>query len=76
MGPRHHKMKLAGSRTLHYKMGVHSAKKQQAGFHFKWNAVGRDPPPPYGLRPIASKQSAGTHLSAMTQNSLHGGTPV
>jgi hypothetical protein len=25
---------------------------------------------------IASKQSDGTHLSAITQNSRHGGTPV
>ena len=30
----------------------------------------------YRLRPIAIRQSAGTHLSAMMQKSLHGGTPV
>ena len=30
----------------------------------------------YAFRPIASRHSAGTHLSAMTQKSLHGGTPV
>jgi hypothetical protein len=29
-----------------------------------------------GIRRIASRQSAGTHWSAITQKSLHGGSPV
>ncbi len=49
----------------------------------KWaSGAGRTPGPPCfqarldDIRLIASKQSAGTHLSAMTQNSLQGGRPV
>ena len=30
----------------------------------------------YGFRRMASRQAAGTHLSAMTQKSLQGGKPV
>ena len=30
----------------------------------------------YGFRPIASRHSAGTHMSAMMQKSRPGGTPV
>ena len=49
----------------------------------EWLAGTSRKPVPPGFRPrlddiplSASKQSAGTHLSAMTQKSLHGGKPV
>lgn len=54
--------------------------RQKGVFHILWNDSvilrWEGVPQTYGLRSMASRQSAGTHLSAMTQKSLHGGTPV
>ena len=66
----------------HFPLKVESAGRTRRRLREWPTDTGRPPVPPgfqTGLEASllnASRQSAGTHLSAMTQNSLHGGKPV
>jgi hypothetical protein len=58
-----------------YRIQGGSAKKQAVVFTFKVTTDGARASYRFFFG-IASMQSDGTHLSAITQNSRHGGTPV